>query len=493
MRPRRGAGEFMRILTRYVLRAHVGPFLFAFGTITGLLFVNAIAQRLQDLTGKGLGWRTMVEFMVLSLPHTVALTLPMATLVAVLYAFSELTAHNEMTAMKAGGVRPQRLLIPLLGVGLILAEVMYVFNDQVLPEANHRLKELLVDVGRKTPTFQLREQVVNEIRAADGSNPVFLTASTINYATSELGDVTIYDADGGSHRTTYAASGTMAFNAERTDLFLTLHDGMVLETDPEQQGTFRQMYFTKQILPLRGVGNALDRRSTEGDRGDREMTIAMLRNRVNESKEEAEDARRTAARQAREVTQMALGRRATPDAIPVPTVDPITGAVTGQHLIVPGSAPGVATRDMVADQALTDARTSAAHVEAALRTASRYEVEIQKKYALSFACAVFVLIGAPLALRFPRGGTGLVIAASSAIFAISWSGLIGGESLADRGIAPPAVGMWAPNAIFLVIGTWMAMRMGRERGNVRGGGWDELLDGLRDRWARLRGRADGAP
>ena len=191
----------MGILTRYVIRAHVGPFLFAFTAITGLLFLNAVAQRLEDLTGKGLDLGTIVTFMVLSLPHTVALTLPMATLVAVLYAFSELTANNEFTAMKAGGVRPLRLLLPLLGVGFILTEVMFVFNDQVLPEANHRLRDLLVDLGRKSPTFELREQVVNEIRASDGLNPVFLTASRIDNVRNRLEDVVIYDAENsGAHR-----------------------------------------------------------------------------------------------------------------------------------------------------------------------------------------------------------------------------------------------------------------------------------------------------
>ena len=99
----------MRILIGYLIRAHVGPFVFALTALTGLLFVNAIAQRLQDLMGKGLTRDVVLEFMVLSIPHTIALTLPMAVLVSVLYAFSDLAANNEITAMKAGGVQPQRL------------------------------------------------------------------------------------------------------------------------------------------------------------------------------------------------------------------------------------------------------------------------------------------------------------------------------------------------------------------------------------------------
>jgi hypothetical protein len=54
------------------------------------------------------------------------------------------------------------------------------------------------------------------------------------------------------------------------------------------------------------------------------------------------------------------------------------------------------------------------------------------------------------------------------------------------------VAMWGPNTIFTLLGAWMALRMGREAGSVRGGGWDELLFELRARIARLRGRPEAA-
>ncbi len=71
-------------------------------------------------------------------------------------------------------------------------------------------------------------------------------------------------------------------------------------------------------------------------------------------------------------------------------------------------------------------------------------MEIHKKYAIAFACIVFVLIGAPLAVRFPRGGVGMVITASVVIFALFWASLIGGETLADKGYVSPALAMWLP-------------------------------------------------
>src|SRR5690606_25971864 len=68
---------------------------------------------------------------------------------------------------------------------------------------------------------------------------------------------------------------------------------------------------------------------------------------------------------------------------------------------------------------LTSMHQRAEQVSAGINT---YAVEYHKKFAIPFACIVFVLIGAPLAVRFPRGGVGMVIAFSLVIFAIYWSG-----------------------------------------------------------------------
>ena len=117
---------------------------------------------------------------------------------------------------------------------------------------------------------------------------------------------------------------------------------------------------------------------------------------------------------------------------------------------------------------------------------NQFAVEIHKKFAISFACIVFVLLGAPLALRFPRGGVGLVIGVSLVVFALYYVGLIAGESLADRDKLRPSLAMWAANGIFTVVGLYLLARMEREGGAARGGdpwGW---LDRLRERLARRR-------
>jgi lipopolysaccharide export system permease protein len=107
---------------------------------------------------------------------------------------------------------------------------------------------------------------------------------------------------------------------------------------------------------------------------------------------------------------------------------------------------------------------------AELRAAS-YLVEVHKKYAIATACIVFVLVGVPVALRFPRGGIGIVVGASVAVFAVYYIGLIAGESLANRLYVPPALAMWSSNIIFTiagVLGLWWS-RTARQR--LRLGTW----------------------
>jgi lipopolysaccharide export system permease protein len=140
-----------------------------------------------------------------------------------------------------------------------------------------------------------------------------------------------------------------------------------------------------------------------------------------------------------------------------------------------------------ADVAITVDRVKDADLRA-----KRYLVEIHKKWAISAACVSFVLVGIAMALRFPRGGMGLVIGGGLAAFSIFYVGLTAGEALADRGRVSPALAMWSSNLIVTLAGLAGLAVVNREPGSVRGGDFQELLDGARHlvgRLARRRAKA----
>jgi lipopolysaccharide export system permease protein len=481
----------MGILTRYLIRSLVGPFLFSIGAMTGLLFLNAVAQRLDMLVGKGLGWEIIGEFLLLSLPHTIALTLPMAVLIAVLYTFVDLTANSEVTAMSAGGVQPTRLLWPMLGVGAVMAGLTFFFNDQVLPEANHQLKNLMIDIGNKSPTLELRDQVVNEISTDDQRSRFFIQATSIDQATNALDDVVIFDvSDPAKHRTIYADSGKMAFNREQTDLFLTLHDGMVYQADGNREGTLQRTGFQTQVIPLRGVGDVLERTLGGSARSDREMSVALLKQEADAQRAHRDEAADESYLQSLHAVRQALGLPKLTDSVEAVADDKDPEMVAAVESV----RAQFADRGEIAEDAMTrtvtvTVRTSRARDEVAAAGESRYWVEIHKKFAISAACIVFVLLGLPLAIRFPGGGVGMVISVSVGIFGVYWMGLIGGENLADRGAVSPFWAMWTPNLIFLLLGLSLVTRLGRQAGSMRSSSWDEVRFAIGSLAAKLFGRA----
>src|SRR2546428_2289504 len=93
----------VRTLSRYLLRQHLAPLGFALAALTALMLLNQIAKQFGSLVGKGLPWGVIVEVFVLSIPFIVAVTLPMAVLVAVLHVFTHLAGDNEITAVQASG------------------------------------------------------------------------------------------------------------------------------------------------------------------------------------------------------------------------------------------------------------------------------------------------------------------------------------------------------------------------------------------------------
>jgi lipopolysaccharide export system permease protein len=473
----------MKILTRYLLRAHVGPFLFAFFALTGVVLINTLAKRLADLAGKGLPLRMVLEFFVLALPATVALTFPMAVLVSVLYTFSTMVGENEITALKATGVDLKRLLAPLLLAAGIIAGTMVWFNDRVLPEANHRWSQLYTDIMRKTPTLALQPQVLNRIAPATVSGQTyFLRSARVDPATNRMWDVSIYDVSNSSvARTIYADSGRAMFNAARTDLLLQLYDGHTRELELNEPSSFRRVYFREQVFGIPGVGTELQLTGGAGGyRGQREMTIGML----------AAYRDTVAAQRSREVrsavetaeAELARGLGGVADE-PGPAGDPEFGLLT----------EGVATGGAMRAQRLADGLESSlrriSDLEAQIRT---YEVEIHKKYSIAIASLVFVVVGAPLALRFGGGGIGMVIATSLVIFSVYYVGLIGGESLAGRGYVTPIFAMWVVNVLMTAVGIGGLLLLGRETSTARSGAWEGVRQSVRDLVSLLPGRGSRA-
>jgi lipopolysaccharide export system permease protein len=503
----------VRLLSSYLLRQLAAPFIFALTALTSLMLLSQIAKKFGALVGKGLPWTVIGEVFALSVPFIVAMTLPMAVLLAVLYAFSHLAADNEITAMRASGISVYQILVPVLAWGVFMSAANFAFVDQVLPRSNARLRNLLIDIGRKKPTFELQEQVINEVPPSQ----YFLRANRIDGATGHLREVTIYDVGGNaSRRIIYADSGLMAYAEGQTDLSLRLYDGSIHQYRPVDPTGFQLTYFKVNDIRVKNVFDELERNTSESVRGDREMSTCEMLDVIRDADREETEA----LRDRRELLLSDLrSLLALPPIAEAETPDYMAGspAYCGwiqsvQQLFLPKTAEAQGAAQ-AASRAAAQARgripppgagglrapplsnwsltaTALDRGRDAERRAARYAVEVHKKWAISMACMSFVIIGIVLALRFPRGGIGLVIGGGLLVFSIHYVGLTAGESLADRGFVRPWAAMWSPNIVLTIVGVLGLIRVSRESGSTRGGDFQELLDAIRHLWRRLRRRAE---
>lgn len=520
----------MKIVARYILKEHAGPLVFALSALTSLLLLNFVAKKFGDLVGKGLPWTVIAEFLLLSIPFTLAMTLPMAVLVATLHAFSRLASENEITAFKASGVSMQRLVRPVILASVVLTLFMIWFNDQVLPRANHRLATLQSDIARVKPTLALQEQVINEVVPRQ----LFLRAGRIASGTNQMRDVTIYDlSDPSRRRTIVADSGVLAFDRTGEDLILTLHDGSMVELTAAEPDQLQRSFYRTDMIKVKGVAVRLDRNEDRrAYRSDRELTICELQARVEDAavqrdsafvrlqraKGEAAPLPRDArgagglycrtlaavqglvgatARLAATDTGAAFARpgrrppkpRAAGDTTPL--VAPSSGAGPAAGAIPLAARPRIAPdSEIVSEQErqINEVELMGMQLEldVSQNTIDQFRVEIEKKFAIATACIVFVLLGAPIALRFPRGGVGLTIGVSLGVFGVYYVGLLGGEALADRAIVGPSVAMWAANALLGLIGVVLTLRLGSEGSTSRGSETSEWWSRLVERFRRRR-------
>ncbi|HKK20227.1 MAG TPA: LptF/LptG family permease [candidate division Zixibacteria bacterium] len=423
----------MKILSRYILKEHIAPFFFAFFTITFLLVIDFVPKITDHVIDKDLSVWVALELLGLNLAWMLALSVPMAVLVACLMAFGRLTADFEITALKASGVNMLRVIFPLLVAGAVLTFGMVEFNDKILPDLNKRERELWGDISAMRPTLVFRSGVfISDI-------PGYLVLiDHIDHQTSRVEGVRITDTrDNNKPRIIVAKYGYLKMTDHNKNMQFTLYDGEIHSLDVNDATNYRRVDFDKQIINVSEAGTELQR--TDSDyRGDREMNIKDMKLRVVNASKQIDPFR----------TRMYDSYIQRVDYLFTDSALQVTSSSTSDS----------AAYSRVKANAATFSRQvgrNRQQIESQQRIMDKYQLEIYKKYSIPGAIIAFILIGAPLGVMSKRKGMGMAIAISIIMFIIYWAFLIGGEDLADRGLVPPFWCMWSANFLIGGVGLYL--------------------------------------
>jgi lipopolysaccharide export system permease protein len=456
---------YLMILTRHILRTHIGPFLFSNAIIIFLFLLQFLMKRAGDLVGKGLSVWLILELIALNLSWILVLSVPMSVLVATLMAFGKLAAENETTIMRACGMSLYRMMAPVVLAAALLTVGLTWFNNAVLPESNIRLQTLMTDIVRIKPTMSIQAGVFTSEQ--DLPNYRILVRRTFEKS-NDLEGVTIYDmSDPDRNVLVTAVRGTVSFSPDYTSVIMDLQDGEIHEVDNSTLMRYRMLRFLRHrvSIPASGFGFQRSDASTMR-RDDRTMSAAMMQALVDSiALLQEEKQQRLTERMDSHVRAYLRGTPRYYSAAPMRFRD----LYPHDEEAPPAATAGVQDSVAAAWRALNDARqlqaealADASGISFDERQMDRYLVEIYKKYSIPVACLVFVLIGIPLGTMARRGGFGVGAGLSLGFFLFYWACLISGEKLADRGELSPFWGMWIANVLLGIMGALLTIRAARE-------------------------------
>ena len=423
----------MKILNRYILREHIGPFLFAFLMITFLLIIDLIPKIIDHVIDKDLDIAIVLEMIGLNLAWILALSVPMSVLVATLMAFGRLTSDFEITAIKASGVNLLRIIFPLLIAGVVIMVGMIEFNDKILPDLNKRSRLLWGDISAMRPTLVFRSGIfITDIRG------FLVLIDRIDHTTSRVEGVRITETkDNTKPRIVIAEYGFLKITDHGSNMQFTLYNGEIHSLDTEDPTNYRKVDFDNYVINVSEPRPELVRTDSEYS-NDREMPIRQMQDKVDRAK--------AAIGPFRQRIQEHLGGR-------MDYLFSDSFAFSQEKELNDSAAYEVVRAEAAAT--LRHVERSGQQILSQHKIANKYDIEIHKKYSIPAASLAFILLGAPLGVITRRGGMGMAIAISILLFIVYWAFLMGGEDLADRGLISPFIAMWAANILMGAVGLYL--------------------------------------
>ena len=140
----------MKIIERYVLQAFLTAFFLAWLVLSFVLTIGLLV-RITRLLIEGLPLRAVGLFMLVGLPETLTLTVPVALLVSALLVFSRLSADSEIAAMRSCGVNLLSVMKWPILFGVLCTLFGFYINNEIVPRSHdvrRNLRSMVsVDVG----------------------------------------------------------------------------------------------------------------------------------------------------------------------------------------------------------------------------------------------------------------------------------------------------------------------------------------------------------
>lgn len=462
-------------LYSYMLQRFMPLLAMTFFICLFIVLMQFLWKSIDDLVGKGLDVSVIAELFLYAALTMVPMALPLAVLLASLMVFGNLGEKFELTAMKASGISLFRIMKPLTFVMVLIAIGAFFFQNNVLPVAQTKMWSLLFSVRQKSPEVEIPvksfyDQIPN----------MNLYVESKNAETGMLYDMIIYDLSRGldNSRVILADSGRFNFTEDKTRLFMQLYSGEMFEnmrdntmgaTAGQRHLPFRREHFSEKevYFPFDANFNRVDEGGIRSQYVG--QNISELRHSIDSIGRQVDSIGSRYATELRTMPVMGVPARTVTGYGDGKTTDLRPDVALAEPLDVDSlfTSPSPSYAKSYLTQALAKAKRQKQEYQyrslvlaEQAKLMRRHDIEMQKKFTLSFACIIFFFIGAPLGAIIKKGGLGTPLVISVLLFIFYYIIDNMGYKMARDGKLPVWEGIWLSSAVLLPLGvvlTYMAV------------------------------------
>lgn len=406
-----------------------------------VLMMQFLWMYIDKLIGKGLSMEIMAQFFWYMGLMLVPQALPLAILLSSLITFGNLGESSELTAIKASGTSLMQAFRSLILISTFICFGSFYFQNNIGPEANMKIAQLLISIKQKSPEVEIPEGIFYD--GISGTN-IYVQKKDVN--TGKLYGVMVYKMSDSYEDATIilADSGMLQSTAEKKHLIMTLWSGEWFENmQASELGNTaavpyrRESFITKQIVDnFDGDFNLTD--ATSLSNNARAKSLTQIRQDIDSLNHEYDSIGRAYYRDAK----LSLYRTDSISKADSVRAVRMAGAQTFNYDSLFNKL-SMDKRQETVNQALAQVQAAVKDLEYKSMITDdgdyiirQHQIETINKFTVALSCLIFFFIGAPLGAIIRKGGLGVPVIISVLVFIVYYI-------LDNSGYRMARGGMWA--------------------------------------------------
>ncbi len=448
-----------------------------------VLMMQFLWRFIDELIGKGLSMEVLAQFFEYMALMMVPQALPLAILLSSLITFGNLGESSELTAIKAAGISLMQSFRSLIVITVAIMAVSFYFQNNIGPNANMKLMQLLVSMKQKSPELEIPEGIFY-----DGLPNCNIYVQKKNVKTGKLYGIMIYRMTDSYEDAAIilADSGMIQSTAEKKHLLLSLWSGEWFENMRESDlgGSaavpYRRETFTdkKVLLDFDNNFSLMDAAALSNNAAGKSLSqIRFAIDSLNETYDSIgrafwNDTKQICFPSPRISKKDSVAQVKLAQAGKIDIDKRLQKMKIEKQQMIYSAALGSVQRET------SDLDFKAMMTQNNERVIRNHELEAQNKFALALQCIIFFFIGAPLGAIIRKGGLGMPIIISVLVFIVYYILDNSAYRMSRQGSWPIWIGHWLAIAVMAPLAVLVTYKAMNDSMVFNADGWKRFFSKL---------------